>query len=273
MSPITPASVAAVVALTPGRVSRRRMSGEPRTRGARARSSWATSASRKSTVRREASSVSRSSAGRTSRSSQVRPRVPNTSLTGGRPARLRSRTAWTWFLAFVRCRTRWTRRPTRRRRAWVASSPTQTSGRKPEASSWASVRASIRSVFARSRVAAFVALGLASTTRTCGSRIRTIASALPVASRVTLSSGRSPPANASISAGAVPIRPAARTRPPSAIATSQKSRWMSSPIERMAASSRYGWRRGGRTTPTDACSRHTRAVAGAANYKLRALSP
>lgn len=46
--------------------------------------------------------------------------------------------------------------------------------------------ASIRSVFARSRVAALVALGLASTTRTCGSRIRTIASALPVASRVTV---------------------------------------------------------------------------------------
>ena len=61
-----------------------------------------------------------------------------------------------------------------------------TAGRKPPASSCASVRASILSVFAPARVIPLTAFGFANTTRpTCGSMIRAIASALPVASGAT----------------------------------------------------------------------------------------
>ena len=74
---------------------------------------------------------------------------------------------------------------------------------------------------------------LAITTRaTCDSRIAAIPSAAPVASSATWSSGARLRANSSSSLGSVLIRPRERTSPPS-IATSQKSRWMSSAIERM----------------------------------------
>jgi hypothetical protein len=98
---------------------------------------------------------------------------------------LRIRIACTWFFSRVRCRTSCARREIRRRKTRVCSSGVQTSGRKPAASSFASVRASSLSVFAVC-VALLTAFGLASTTRlTCGSMIRAIASAFPVASSTT----------------------------------------------------------------------------------------
>src|SRR6266508_1214384 len=129
------------------------------------------------------------------------------------------------------------------------SSGTQTAGRKPPASSFASVRASILSVFAPACVIPLTAFGFASTTRpTCGSMIRAIPSALPVASSATSSSTLRLCANSASAAGSVCTRPANRTSPPSAIATSQKSRWTSNPMKRIEHSSlaRYGRRRGGR---------------------------
>jgi hypothetical protein len=60
--------------------------------------------------------------------------------------------------------------------------------------------------------------------------IRAISHALPVTSNTTRSSVAKLCANSSMTSGRVPIRPADRTRPCSAIATSQKSRCTSSPI-------------------------------------------
>ena len=100
----------------------------------------------------------------------------------------------------------------------------------PAASSFASVRASSRSVFARAwRIP--VSLGLTTITwATWGSTIRAISKALPVTSSTTRSSRPRLPANSSSASGVVSIRPAERTSPPSAIATSQKSRWTSKPM-------------------------------------------
>jgi hypothetical protein len=99
---------------------------------------------------------------------------------------LRISVACTWFFARVRCRTSCALAEMRRRRIRVCSSGSQTAGRKPPASSFASVRASILSVFAPARVIPLTAFGFASTTRpTCGSMIRASASALPVASSAT----------------------------------------------------------------------------------------
>jgi hypothetical protein len=56
------------------------------------------------------------------------------------------------------------------------------------------------------------------------SRILAIASALPVDSSTTRSSGAKLPANSCSAAGEVSMRPAERALPPSEIATSQKSR-------------------------------------------------
>src|SRR6185295_987814 len=99
-----------------------------------------------------------------------------------------------------------------------------------------SVLASTLSVLARGDFSR-TALGLASTTRaTCGSMIRAIASALAVASIATSSVGARLRANNSSAAGVVKIRPAARTAPASAIATSQKSRCTSIPILRTITS-------------------------------------
>src|SRR3954447_5098970 len=61
--------------------------------------------------------------------------------------------------------------------------------------------------------------------------ILAIANALPVASSTTRSVGARLRANSSNCSGAVAIRPADRARPPSAIATWQKSRWTSNPID------------------------------------------
>ena len=61
------------------------------------------------------------------------------------------------------------------------------------------------------------------TSATCASTIRLIAHALPVTSSATRSRGSRLCANNSSSSGLVEIRPAERTSPASAIATSQKS--------------------------------------------------
>src|SRR6266540_7116348 len=174
-----------------------------------------------------------SSAGKTCSASQRRPRTPNRSLTGGFRFRLRISVACTWFFARVRCRTSCARSETRRRRIRVCSSGSQTSGKKPPESSLASVRASILSVFAPACVIPLTAFGFASTTRrTCCAMMRAIPSALPVASSATSSSPARLCANSASVSGSVCPRPASRTSPLSAIATSQKSRWTSNPIKR-----------------------------------------
>jgi hypothetical protein len=72
---------------------------------------------------------------------------------------------------------------------------------------------------------------LTTTTRaTWGSRIRAISPALPVTSKATTSVPARLAANSSSDSGLVAIRPAERTVPASAIATSQKSRCTSIPI-------------------------------------------
>ena len=105
--------------------------------------------------------------------------------------------------------------------------------------------------------------------------IRAIASAFPVASNATRSSAARLCANNPSAAGVVSTRRARRTRPASAIATSQKSRCTSKPMNRIPTSSQSlkDGDEAGETTTTDPCARHTRAVAGAANYKQRARSP
>jgi hypothetical protein len=87
-----------------------------------------------------------------------------------------------------RALTSWPRRDSRRRITQVSRSGTQTGSSSPAASSFASVRASRRSVFARAwRIP--VSPGLTTTTRaTCGSMIRAICHALPVTSSATRSS-------------------------------------------------------------------------------------
>src|SRR6266508_2547573 len=86
MAAITPA---AAVAPIPGMVMIRRTSGQDRTCSAMVRSTRRSSPSKNSTWRRLACTVSRSSAGRSWSSSQARPRLPNRSLAGGRPFRVR----------------------------------------------------------------------------------------------------------------------------------------------------------------------------------------
>jgi hypothetical protein len=105
MSPIAATSAAAVMASMPGIVINRRASGEPSTNCATLPSINAISVSRKSIWRRQPSTVSCSSSGRSWSASQRRPALPNRSLAGGRPSRQREMTAWTSFLARVRCRT------------------------------------------------------------------------------------------------------------------------------------------------------------------------
>src|SRR5687768_10180597 len=74
-----------------------------------------------------------------------------------------------------------------------------------------------------------VSLGETTITRaTCGSMIRAISHALPVTT--TRSTPARLCANSSNTSGRVAIRPADRTLPASAIATSQKSRCTSNPI-------------------------------------------
>ena len=114
------------------------------------RSTAATSASRNSIWRRQPSTVSRSSARQLELApASAGPLTPNRSLTGGRPISRRISTAWISFFARVRALTSWPRRASRRRIARVCSSGIQTASSDPAASSFASVRASSRSVFAR----------------------------------------------------------------------------------------------------------------------------
>src|SRR3954454_3232653 len=76
-----------------------------------------------------------------------------------------------------------------------------------------------------------VSLGETTITRlTCGSMIRAISHALAVTSNTTWSSVSRLWANSSSTSGRATIRPAERTSPASAIATSQKSRCTSNPI-------------------------------------------
>jgi hypothetical protein len=77
-----------------------------------------------------------------------------------------------------------------------------------------------------------VSLGETTTTRaTCGSMLRAISHAFPHTSNTTRSSAARLAANSSMTSGRVTIRPADRTLPSSAMATSQKSRCTSSPID------------------------------------------
>jgi hypothetical protein len=110
----------------------------------------------------------------------------------------------------------------------MRSSGVHTPSSCPAHSSFASARASRRSVFARAwRMP--VSLGETTITRaTCGSRIRAIAHALPVTSNATWSRASRLCAKSSSACGVVAIRPAERSRPSATIATSQKSRWTSS---------------------------------------------
>ena len=85
MSPIAAMNVLAVITLTPGTVISRSVSGLRSACTAIARSTTATSASRKSTWRRQALTVSRSSSGSSSSANQRAPVTPKMSLTGGCP--------------------------------------------------------------------------------------------------------------------------------------------------------------------------------------------
>jgi hypothetical protein len=111
----------------------------------------------------------------------------------------------------------------------MRSSGIQTASSDPAAKSFASARASRRSVFARAwRIP--VSFSETTITRaTCGSRMRAIAQALPVTSSSTWSCTSRLWANSSSATGVVSIRPAERTSPSSTRATSQKSRWTSNP--------------------------------------------
>jgi hypothetical protein len=75
------------------------------------------------------------------------------------------------------------------------------------------------------------------TSATWGSMIRLVSQALPVTSSATRSSAPRLRANSSTCSGFVSIRPAERTSPPFAIATSQNSRWTSNPIALTCSSS------------------------------------
>jgi hypothetical protein len=116
------------------------------------------------------------------------------------------------------------------------------------------------------------------TSPTWGARILAIANALPVASITTRSSGARLCPNSSNCSGVVAIRPADRARPPSAIATWQKSRCTSSPIDLPTSTTsdlndRPRGRRRTRTTPTDSRSQRTRASRRGGQLHQRAPSP
>src|SRR5438132_12939922 len=120
------------------------------------------------------------------------------------------------------------------RQARVNSSGDHTAGRKPAASNSHSVLASTLSVLTLDSAIAESLRVLAITTRaTWPSRIRAIASAPPVASSATSSSGARLCANSSSSETELLTRPASRSPDSSLIATSQKSRCTSSAIDRM----------------------------------------
>ena len=234
MSPTAATKAAAETRLTPGTLIRRRISPEQSPWRASSDSIRPTSESKKSTSRKHPSTVSDSSAGSSSAASHARPALPKTSVIGGRPFKLRASTAWHSFLARVLERTSFERRCRRRRRARVNSSGENTAGRNPAASSSHKVFASSLSVLTLDSAMARSLRVLAIRTRpTCGSRIRAIACAGPVASSATWSSAARLCANSRRSSGDVLTRPASRNPDSSLIATSQKSRCTSSAMERM----------------------------------------
>ncbi len=154
-------------------------------------------------------------------------------MTGGRSQRLRASTPCASFFARVRARTSRSRRLVNRRSDRVRSSGVHTSSSRPETSSRASVRASSRSVFAFASVIDLSLRVLATITRipfACSSE--TILSAPLVASNATTSPATRLCANSSSEPTRVATRPADLIAPPSAIATSQKSRCTSNPNAR-----------------------------------------
>jgi hypothetical protein len=152
--------------------------------------------------------------------------LPEESLTGGRPIRHLASTACTSFFTRVRARTSPARRATRRRNELVASSGTHTALSIPADSNLASIAASNRSDFTRACEIARVSAALHTTTcsTSLSSRSRAIIIAPQLASNTTWSLPFRPAANSRIASGVLAIRPTRETRPPSATATSQKSR-------------------------------------------------
>jgi hypothetical protein len=163
--------------------------------------------------------------------------TPNRSLIGGLPTSRRTSTAWISFFALDRERTSCCRRDRRRRITRQRSSGVHTASSSPAHNSFANVRASKRSVFARAPAIPVSAGLTTSTLATCGSRIRAISHAFPVTSNATLSVADKLAAYTSSAAGVVATRPAERTTPSSTTATSQKSRCTSNPIALTSTSS------------------------------------
>jgi hypothetical protein len=274
MSPIAAMNVAAQITLTPGTVIRRLISAESSAWVAIRRSTASISRSRNSIWRMPASTDSRSSSGSSSSASHRRPSTPNRSLNGARPTRQRIRTAWISFLARARALTSWLRRCRRRRITRVRRSGIQTPSSSPAASSRASVRASRRSVFAGAPRIPVSVGDTTITATTCGSISRLISQALPVTSSATRSRASRLSANSLTAAGFVSIRPAERTPPRSAIATSQKSMWTSSAMSRTCSPARRRARTSGQTTSTHPRSQRNRTGRrGGHRTKARARSP
>src|SRR3954449_7249226 len=273
MSPTAAMNVAAVCTLTPGTVINRRTSGQSSACLAISRSIAAISCSRKSTWRRHPSSVRRSSTGSSSPASHSRPALPNVSVTGARSQRLRESTPCASFLARVRARTIRSRRLVSRRSTRVRSSGVHTGSSRPDISSLASVCASRRSVLAFASEIERSLRVFATTTRIpCRCSTPTMRSAPAVASSATTSSRPRLRANSSTTGTRVAIRPAERTRPFSAIATSQKSRWTSNPSPRTTLLSSLSGRAAGHTTRTDSCSQHIGASRRGGHEQRRARS-
>jgi hypothetical protein len=152
----------------------------------------------------------------------------------------------------VRCLTSWRRRASWLRIAAVTASGAHTTGRNPVANSRASERASILSVFRPLPLSPRAACGLASATDpTRARRISAIASALPVASSATRSSGTRLSANKPSDSGVVAALPAERMPVSSTVATSQKSRWTSKPMNRIWPPSVVGVVGGDQAGPRD----------------------
>ena len=194
--------------------------------------------------RSPASIVSRSSAGSSCSASQARPRTPNRSLTGAR-LRLRMSVAWIWFLAFVRgldelCPPA---DPSAQDPGRLVDDPHL---RQEAAGEERGQRPCVDLVrLGPDRRRSLDGLWVReddprerfdqSSNREC------VAGRLEGDHVFGAQVGRPPHHRRRIS----PNRPAERTRPASAMATSQKSRWTSSPMQRMPASFARSRRRSG----------------------------
>ena len=219
---------------TPGIVISRRTSSSPSDLlGDRLGRRCASSSPRKSSWRRQPSTVRRSSIGSSRAASHARPLRPKGSLTGGRPLRLRCSTAAISFLICVRRLTSPRRRETSRRsvrRALIADPDRrdqiggQQIGQHPRVD--------------------LVGLDLrvADRAHLLGVREHDLGRRAARGSARSPARCRSPPAppgpsapgsarTAQARSGVVATRPAERARPPSQIATSQKSRCTSNPID------------------------------------------